>query len=168
VTPKQAKEPIFPQHIQVMDNRKIPYKFVKQSYDRSDQWAIAKVKEHLVKNGYEIVEKGAEDYDLDIKAVKDGLVEYYECETKTGYSFTGRDDFSFATVSFLARKKKWAEVGFWYLIVCRETLAYIKCHSAVIFQDKFIEQLDINSQERRGVDTFYRVPKNLCEWSNLK
>jgi hypothetical protein len=150
-----------------MDNRKIPYKFVKNSYDRSDQWAITKVKEHLIQNGYEIINKITEDYDLDIKAVKDEVVDYFECETKTGYSFTGRDDFRFQTVSFLARKRKWADVGFWYLIVCRETLAYVKCHSTVIFQDKFLEKLDIDSQERRGIDTFYRVPKDLCEWSNL-
>jgi hypothetical protein len=70
-------------------------------------------------------------------------------------------------VSFLARKKKWAEIGFWYIIVCRETLAYVKCHSQTIYQDKFQEKLKIDSKERQGMDTFYRVPKDLCEWSKI-
>ena len=151
-----------------MDDRKNPQKFVPKSYNRSDDWAISKVKEHLINNGYTVIPKETEDYSLDIKAVKNGLVEYYECETKTGYTFTGKQDFKFSTVSFLARKRKWAETGFWYIIVCRETLAYVKCHSSVIFKEEYLEVLDINSQERRGKDTFYRVPKNLCEWGKLE
>lgn len=147
--------------------KKEPYRFVKKSYDRSDQWAISKVKEHLINNGYSIPEKGMEDYGLDIKAIKEGVVHYFECETKTGYPFTGADDFKFSTVSFLARKKKWAPVGFWYVIVCRETLAYVKCHSEIIYRDEFLEELEIDSKERQGTDAFYRVPKELCEWSNL-
>ncbi len=150
-----------------MDGRKTPHKFVQKSYDRSDQWALTKVKEHLIKNGFTIIEKETEDYELDLKVMKNNLVEYYECETKTGYRFTGQENFRFATVSFLARKKKWEKIGFWYIIVCRETLAYVKCHSSIIFQEKYLEQLNIDSQERRGKDTFYRVPKDLCEWSNL-
>jgi len=150
-----------------MDERKEPSKFVKKSYDRSDHWAISKVKEHLVNSGYTVIEKDAEDYELDIKATKDDIVHYFECETKTGYSFTGAKDFRFPTVSFLARKKKWAEIGFWYVIVCRETLAYVKCHSQTIYQDKFQEKLKIDSKERQGMDTFYRVPKDLCEWSKI-
>jgi hypothetical protein len=150
-----------------MDERKEPSKFVKKSYDRSDHWAISKVKEHLVSSGYTIIEKNAEDYELDIKATKSDIAHYFECETKTGYSFTGKNDFSFPTVSFLARKKKWAEIGFWYIIVCRETLAYVKCHSQTIYQGKFQEKLKIDSRERQGSDTFYRVPKDLCEWSKI-
>jgi hypothetical protein len=150
------------------DDRKAPQKFVKKSYDRSDDWAVSKVKEHLSNNGYTVIPKESEDYELDIKAVKNAVTEYYECETKTGYTFTSERDFRFSTLSFLARKKKWADIGFWYIIVCRETLAYAKCHSNVIFQDKYMEVLDINSQERKGKDTFYRVPKNLCEWGKLQ
>ena len=118
-------------------------------------------------NGFTIIEKATEDYELDLKVIKNDLTEYYECETKTGYKFTSQSDFRFSTVSFLARKKKWAKIGFWYIIVCRETLAYVKCHSDTIFQEKYLEQLNIDSQERRGADTFYRVPKDLCVWSNI-
>ena len=89
-----------------MDNRKTPAVFVKKSYDRSDQWAISKVKDHLIKNGYRVIEKEAEDYEVDIKAIKDNVVIHCECETKTGYQFTDRANFKFPTVSFLARKKK--------------------------------------------------------------
>src|SRR6478736_7839286 len=140
-----------------MDKRREPYKFVKKSYDRSDQWAITKVKEHLAGSGFTVIEKDREDYELDIKAIKHDVVYYFECETKTEYSFTGAKDFRFPTVSFLARKKKWAEIGFWYVIVCRETLAFVKCHSQIIYQDEFQEKLKIDSKERQGMDTFYRV-----------
>jgi hypothetical protein len=67
-----------------MDERKEPYKFVKKSYDRSDHWAVSTVKEHLVNSGYTVIEKDSEDYELDIKATKDDIVHYFECERRQG------------------------------------------------------------------------------------
>lgn len=150
-----------------MKDRREPKRFVKSSYNRSNEWALSRFKKHLIKNGYSIIEKEQEDYELDIKAVKGNLIEFYECETKTGYPFHNQDDFKFSTVSFLARKKKWVDVGFWYVIICRETSAYLKCHSNVIFKDDYFELLNITSQKRMGPDEFYRVPKHLCEWLTL-
>ncbi len=150
-----------------MDRRKSPEKFVPSSYHRSDSWAIEAVKTHLMAQGYSIYEKHKEDFGPDILASLDGTIELFECETKTGYSFTGMEDFRFDTVSFLGRKKKWADLGFWYLIVCRETGAYVQCHSSEIFQPQYLSTLQLDSQERKGDDSFYRVPKTKCTWGKL-
>lgn len=149
------------------DKRRKPQKFVPNSYARSDDWAISRVKAFLTAKGYVINEKKFEDFDIDITAVKDGKVESFEVETKTGYSFSDEATFPFETVSFLARKKKWASYGFWYVIVCRETLAFLMCNSKDIYQKKYLEILNIDSAERKGRDYFYRVPKNKCHWYKL-
>lgn len=141
---------------------KTPKDFIPASYSRSNTWAIKQVENLLKHQGYAITPKD-EDYSLDIIAVKNSIEEFYEVETKTNRPFTNQHDFPFDTVSFLARKEKWKATGFWYVIVCRETCAYIKCHSSLIFQDKFREILDLKTApERSGKDVFYRVPKELA------
>jgi hypothetical protein len=150
----------------VATERKTPKEFVPASYSRSNAWAIEQVEKLLKHQGYAILPK-SEDYGPDIKAEKDSIIELYEVETKTGYAFNNQEDFRFSTVSFLARKEKWKDLGFWYVIICRETSAYIKCHSSIIFQDKFRVIKKIDAAERVGKDIFYQVPKDLCEWLTL-
>jgi len=147
--------------------KKQPKAFVKESYNRSNDWGINKIKEYLISAGYKIQEKEKEDYKVDITAEKNGKDHYFEVETKTGYPFTGKSDFKFETVSFLARKKKWADIGFWYIIVCKETNAFVMCNSQVIYQEKHLTQLEIDSAERKGTDYFYRVPKKDCHWYKI-
>lgn len=149
-----------------IENRQAPRVFVQESYDKSDAWGQSVVKEWLVSRGFVIKWKEAEDYGLDIIAVKDGVPEYFEVEVKTNYSWTGKEDFRFDSVSFLGRKKKWADIGYWYVIVCRETRAMVMCHSDKIFKSEYREVIDINSYERKGKDTLYRVPKDECYWIN--
>ena len=142
--------------------------FLQGSYDKNDEWGKSKVKQYLLDNGYFIESKISEDYGLDIKAEKNGKIEYFEAEVKTGYPFTCQEDFRYDTVSFLARKSKWSNLGFWYFIVCRETSAFVKCHSSVIFQDKFYKTIPLkNKWSRGGSDNFYHVPKDLCEWGTI-
>ena len=150
------------------DKRQSPRRFVPNSYGRSDDWAVSKIKGFLVTKGYRILEKDAEDFAIDIAADRHGKIEYFEVETKTGYPFTGKDDYPFDTVSFLARKKKWASAGYWYVILCRETLAFLMCNSNEIYQDKHFIKLGIDSAERKGNDEFYRVPKDKCYWYKLE
>ena len=136
-------------------------KFVKESYDEHNEWAIQKVSDYLVYRGYEILPKQEEDYSLDILATKDNEFIYVEAEVKEDYPWTDLDSFKFPTVSFLARKKKWKNVGFWYVIVCKETEAMLVGHSDVIFNDQYLEILNIRKGQRHGGDAFYRVPKEL-------
>lgn len=136
-------------------------RFVKESYDLNNDWAIEKVSQYLIKRGYTIHEKQEEDYSIDIKAEKDGNIIYVEAEVKIQYPWTNIDSFQFPTVSFLARKRKWKDVGFWYVIVCRETEAMLIAHSELIFKDDYLEMIHINKAQRRGGDSFYRVPKEL-------
>jgi hypothetical protein len=78
------------------------------------------------------------------------------------------DTFPFPTVSFLARKKKWKDIGFWYIIVCKETNYALVANSNDIFKDEYLETLNINTEERQGKDYFYRVPKNKCKFFKIR
>jgi hypothetical protein len=100
--------------------------------------------------------------------IKNGITEFYEVERKTDYPFNSASDFPFDTVHFLARKEKWADAGFWYVLICPSTLAYVKCHSSVIYKEGKFKVLDINSPERLGPDQFYDVPKDKCEWGKIQ
>ena len=142
-------------------------KFVESSYDRNNSFAIDIINKFLIDKGYTIVEK-VEDYGIDIEATKDGKTHMFEAEVKTGRSFTTRDSFPFPTVSFLARKKKWKDIGFWYIIVCKETNYALVANSNDIFKDEYLETLIINTEERKGVDNFYRVPKDKCKFFKIR
>jgi hypothetical protein len=63
-------------------------------------------------------------------------------------------------VSFLGRKKKYGD--FWYVIVCGETEAILLAHSFEIYKEEYRELQTINTNERNGLDEFYRVPKDKC------
>jgi hypothetical protein len=145
-------------------------KFVQEAYDDENDWSIEHFSQVLKMRGYELVDKPKEDYRVDITAIKDGKESYYEVEVKKNYPFTTEEDFKFPTVSFLARKKKWADVGFWYVIICKETLSMLMCHSDEIFKDEYRVHKNINTSHRKGSDIMYHVPKDKCKfitWNDL-
>ena len=141
-------------------------KFRQDSYDANNEWGISRVKKLLKKRGYTIIEK-EEDYNIDIEAKKDGKIFLFEVETKAGYPFRNKKTFKFDTVSFLARKSKWASTPFWYIIICRETESFVCCHSNTIFKEEYKKTIEVNSKYREGTDSFYRVPKDLCYWNKF-
>lgn len=143
-------------------------KFVEKSYKLNDAWGRAKIVSFLRAKGLTVKDKEKEDYGVDIEAIdKYGNTTYFEVEVKTNYPFTCEKDYPFKTVSFLARKKKWAAKGFWYIIICRETEHFLICHSDKIFRYEYREKLFINTSDRSGMDYFYRVPKNKCKFFKL-
>ena len=145
--------------------------FSEESYKNNDEWGISRIKRHLIESGFEVVDKDEEDYDVDIIATKDGNEFKYEAEVKSGYPFTGLSDFRFDTVSFLGRKKKFhlrSENGFYYAIVCRETEAIVYAHSSDIYKEEYRQLKTINAKHRKGLDEFYLVPKEKCQWTTLK
>jgi hypothetical protein len=81
---------------------------------------------------------------------------------KSKRPWTSREDFPFPSVSFLSRKEKWKEHHFWYVIICKETKAAIFCNSDIIFKENYKQKLYIKTNDRTGLDNFYRVPKQLC------
>lgn len=144
-------------------------KFVKESYDINNSFAIDILSNFLISNGYTIEEKLEEDFDVDIIAFKDGKKKLFEVEVKTGYSFTDKESFRFDTVSFLARKEKWnKDSGFLYVIICKETDWALVAHSSNIFKEEYKEKLTINTEHRKGRDVFYRVPKELCRFFKIR
>ena len=152
-----------------MDKENYAGKFVESSYHKNNDFAINIINQFLIRRGYTIIQKQTEDYGIDIKAIdKNGKIQFFEAEVKSGRSFTTRDSFPFPTVSFLARKKKWKDIGFWYIIVCKETDYALVANSNDIFLDEYLETIDINTQDRKGKDYFYRVPKNICIFFKIK
>ena len=139
-------------------------KFVQASYDRNDEWGKEVLVRWLKRHGgrFNIIEKDKEDYKVDVLAFDtkaDKLVSF-EVEVKHGYPFTDAKSFKFDTVSFLGRKKKYGDV--WYVIVCGETEALLLCHSLEIYKEEYREIKTIATNERNGLDEFYRVPKEKC------
>ena len=145
---------------------KKPSEFVKSSYDKNNSLAIDMVSDFLVNKGFSIVDK-KEDYWIDIEAKKEGATILFEAEVKSRVKFTSRDSFPFKTVSFLARKSKWKETPFWYVIVCPDTKYAIFAKSEDIFKDEYIENINVNTSDRKGMDKFYRVPKSVCYFKKI-
>jgi hypothetical protein len=139
-------------------------KFVQASYDRNDDWGKEVLVRWLNMQGgrFTILEKDKEDYKVDILALDlkaDKLVAF-EVEVKHGYPFTDEASFKFDSVSFLGRKKKYGD--FWYVIVCAETEAILIAHSFEIYKEEYREIKTIATNERNGLDEFYRLPKSKC------
>ena len=81
---------------------------------------------------------------------------------KSNRPWTCREDFQFESVSFLGRKSKWQGTPFWYVIICKENCSAIFCRSNIIFNEEYKQIINIYTSQRKGVDNFYRVPKDLC------
>lgn len=137
-------------------------KFNKKSYDNSDKYAKDLFLSYILKKGHVIINE-EEDYNHDIITEKNNIKHYFELEIKTGYSFTTKDTFKFKTVSFLGRKKRLhLKNKFNYIIICKETSWALTCKSEDIFKDEYIENLYINTNDRKGNDQMYRVPIDKC------
>lgn len=139
-------------------------KFVQASYDRNDDWGKEVLLRWLKSYGsrFTILDKEKEDYKVDIVVLdtKADKLMSFEVEVKHGYPFTDEESFKFDSVSFLGRKKKYGD--FWYAIVCAETEAILIAHSYEIYKEEYREIKTIATNERNGLDEFYRVPKDKC------
>jgi len=142
-------------------------KFNQGSYNNSDKYAKDLFIKYITKKGHIIISK-EENYDHDVITEKDGIKYYFELETKSRYPFTTIETFNFNSVSFLGRKKRLhLKNKFHYIIICRETEWALTCYSEDIFKNEYIENLNINTPNRKGKDQMYRVPKNKCKFFNI-
>lgn len=145
-----------------------PMKFVPECYESSDKLGKDILRNFLLKRGWTIL-KDTEDGNHDIVAEKDGVTSYFEVELKNKYKFTDKESFKFTTVSFLGRKRRLhLKHPFNYVIICSETGYAITLHSNEIFCEEYVEKLKINTERRKGEDTFFRVPKDLCTFFKIK
>ena len=136
-------------------------RFNQKSFDDNDNLGRTLLIDYLVKKGHEVYEN--EDiYGIDLYSYKDDKEYWWEVEMKSRRPWTCKKDFPFSSVSFLNRKGKWKDKSFWYVIICKETNAAIFCQSNIIFDENYKEKLYINTQDRKGSDNFFRVPKDLC------
>lgn len=136
-------------------------KFVQKSFDDNDQLGRDMLKAYLENRGHSVSDN-ENKYGIDLFSTKGEKTFWWEVEMKSGWPWTCFEDFKFDTVSFLGRKEKWSDIEFWYVIICKENGAALLCHSNVIFKDEYREKIFINTAQRKGTDTFYRVPKNYC------
>jgi hypothetical protein len=142
-------------------------KFNQGSYNHSDKYAKDLFINYITKKGHTIINK-KENYDHDVITKKDNIIYYFELETKSKYPFTTIETFKFNSVSFLGRKKRLhLKNKFHYIIICRETEWAITCNSEDIFKTEYIENLNINTPNRKGKDQMYRVPKDKCKFFNI-
>jgi hypothetical protein len=142
-------------------------KFNQNSYDTNDDYAKQKFISFIRKRGHDVV-KDKENYDHDIITEKDGVRYYFELEVKRNYPFKTRDTYIFDTVSFLGRKKRLHDNHpFYYIIICIETEWAVCCDSNRIFKDNYIENIEINTQDRNGNDQMFRVPREECLFFNI-
>ena len=137
-------------------------KFNQHSYDICDAPAKEIISSFLKKRGFDIIST-KEDYGVDITCSKDGKIFLVEVETKNSTEFTGEYDFPFDTVSFSGRKiRLHKQEPFWYVLVNLNTRASIFCHSKQIYKKQYLEEIYILTDKRKGMDAFYRVPKEFC------
>jgi hypothetical protein len=136
-------------------------RFNQESFDDNDELGKNLLKHYLIKKCHNISEN-SDIYGIDFFSEKDGKEYFWEVEMKSKRPWTCKEDFPFDSVSFLSRKAKWKDKKFWYVIICKETKAAIFCQSNIIFDEKYKQKLYINTQQRKGSDNFFRVPKDLC------
>ena len=86
--------------------------FIQESYNTYNQKGIKLLSDFLSSKGYEIESK-EEDFNIDILAYKDGNRYMFEAEMKKDISITTPEAF-YKTVSFLSRKRKFAEKN-WFI-----------------------------------------------------
>lgn len=137
-------------------------KFSQKSYDTFDSKIKDIVINHIKSKGGSI-DRSDEDYHFDIEASYRGKKFYIEVEAKSKYRFKDIQSFPFSTVSFTGRKLRLHKIRpFWYWIVNYEDMIAIVANSNKIYKDEYRESLDINTEDRKGLDEFYRVPKDEC------
>lgn len=136
-------------------------RFNEKSFEMNDAMGKEMLMAFLRSKGHSISEN-SDKYSVDLVSEKDGIQYYWEVEMKSQRPWTSIEDFPFPSVSFLGRKEKWKDKHFWYVIICTETKAAIFCKSDIIFNEKYKQKLYIKTNDRKGFDNFYRVPKNLC------
>jgi len=136
-------------------------KFVEESYNKNDQKAKDLLTSFLRFRGHEVFDN-EDKYGIDLYSTIPDKKFWWEVEMKSRRPWTCREDFPFDSVSFLGRKKKWADQLFWYVIICDETHAALICRSDTIFKPEYQEKIYINTADRKGKDIFYRVPKEYC------
>jgi hypothetical protein len=137
--------------------------FIQESYDTYNQKGIKLLSDFLVSKGYQIVPK-EEDFNIDIIAYQGSTMYLFEAEMKKDVSITTQEAF-FKTVSFLSRKKKFADENwFIYFIISNRNGGAICAASDVIFQEKYKVQKHISKDGRKGLEDFYEVPRELCRF----
>tara|TARA_R110002020_G_scaffold306030_1_gene521997 strand:- start:56 stop:520 length:465 start_codon:yes stop_codon:yes gene_type:complete len=142
-------------------------KFNQGSYNHSDKYAKDLFIKYILNKGHKIYDS-EENYNHDIITIKNNNKYYFELETKSNYPFTTYDTFPFNSVSFLGRKERLHKIQeFHYIIICRETEWAVCCNSKKIFKKQYLENLDINTLNRKGKDQMFRVPKYKCNFFNL-
>ena len=138
--------------------------FIQESYDTYNQKGIKLLSDYLVSRGFELIAKEKEDYNIDIIAYKNGKKYLFEAEMKKDRSITTPEDF-YDTVSFLSRKKKFAEQNeFIYFIISNINGGAIGAISDIIFKEEHKIQKHISKDGRKGYEDFYQVPRELCRF----
>lgn len=142
-------------------------KFNQKSYNQYDSKAKQLITKWLINKNYQIIQE-KETYQHDIIAELNNKKTFFEVEIKIGYPFTNKESFKFNTVSFLGRKEKLHLLHpFIYIIICEETNWALAANSNIIYQNKYKENISVNTKNRKGNDQMFRIPKELCSFFKI-
>jgi len=134
--------------------------FDQKMYDVTDERARLIFKAFLEGRGHKVIHD-TEDYKHDLITEKDGKIHYFELEFALTHLFSSEQDYKFKTVSFLGRKKRLHDIHeFNYVIICPTTMSALSANSNDIFQEKYLTEVTVNTPNRKGLDSFYRIPKD--------
>ena len=136
-------------------------KFDWEQYNKWDAWGKSIIIEWLSSKGHTMVHN-PDKYGIDLYSDYEGKLYLWEVEVSTTHVWTCEDDYKPEAVSFLGRKKKWAEWPFYYCIICSETESIVLCSSSVIYKPEYKQERYVVS--RNCVDVFYHVANELCRW----
>ena len=137
--------------------------FIQESYNTYNQKGIKLLSDYLIRKGYQVVPK-EEDFNIDIIAYQGSTMYLFEAEMKKDISITTPEAF-FKTVSFLSRKKKFADENwFIYFIISNRNGGAIWATSDVIFKEEHKVQKYISKDGREGYEDFYEVPRERCRF----
>ena len=132
-----------------------------EQYNKWDAWGKDIIIDWLSSKGHTMVHN-PDKYGIDLYSDYKGKLHLWEVEVSTTHVWTCEDDYKPKAVSFLGRKKKWAEWPFYYCIICSATESIVVCSSSVIYKPEYKQERYVISRD--CVETFYHVPKELCEW----
>ena len=142
-------------------------KFDKVLYNITDEKAKEMMKSFLISRGHKIVSE-VEDYYHDLITEKDGVEHYFELELNLSHEFTSEKDFKYPTATFLGRKERLHKKHpFHYVVICPTTGASVVAYSSEIYQDEYKVEVVVNQPHRKGLDCFYRIPKNKVQFFNI-
>lgn len=143
-------------------------KFDLKMYKNTDDLAKELFKSYLTNKGH-VITKEDEDYKHDLESENNGVKFLFELELSITNIFSSRKDYKYEKVSFLGRKERLHNIEpFYYVIICESTNTALVAHSSDIYKEEYKVENYVNTANRKGLDSFFRIPKDKVKFFKIK